>query len=189
MTGAALGIAAAWSMSPSPVALVTGAVVGGFSGILPDIDYPGSMAGKLFRPVAVWLEEKSRHRESLTHTVWFCAVTGYIAGYIGELLTGAQGLIVAGLLGSLSHLVLDGMTRSGVRPFKINLPKFAINSRHGKDAKGVGETWNRFAERVGYLTCWRIRGSLYTGQSMAEPVIEFLALAAALTLGLCAFLK
>jgi len=180
IAGAALGVMAG-SLVGGPAELVAGGVVGGLGGIISDVDHPGSMAGRWLRPVAVWLEERSHHRDSLTHTFWFCAAAGFFLGYIAWILTGEPVLIAAGVLACLSHLVLDGMTRSGVRPFRVWLPRLKLrNLRHGDKAfpgtKASWLNWNRFVDKVEYWTGRRFRGRFYTGKSPVEPLIEIASL-------------
>ncbi|MGO0122221.1 metal-dependent hydrolase [Desulfothermobacter acidiphilus] len=105
---------------------VSGAVVGAVAGLLPDVDHPGSTAGRVLWPVAVLLENTLGHR-TITHTVWFCAAVGLLLSLLAGLLNPflprfhhqvpVALAFLAGLLGSLSHLALDALTRSGIRPF------------------------------------------------------------------------
>jgi inner membrane protein len=107
---------------------VAGAVVGALAGLLPDCDHPGSTAGRWLRPVAVVLEAVFGHR-TVTHTVWFVgavavgltllagALKGLLAGYLPRAWPPAWLAFAAGLLGGLSHLALDAVTRSGIKPF------------------------------------------------------------------------
>lgn len=113
---------------------VAGAVVGAVSALLPDIDHPGSEVGRHVRPVAVLLEAVAGHR-TVTHTVWFCLAMGVIfwlllqfaapfVPAVAAALPPPWEIGVLALLGSLSHLVLDACTRSGVRPLE------PVNSYH-----------------------------------------------------------
>ncbi|MGQ9533436.1 MAG: metal-dependent hydrolase [Desulfotomaculales bacterium] len=97
---------------------VTGAVVGAVTGLLPDIDHPGSLAGRRVPILPVILSVVAGHRTA-THTVWFCLAVAVGAGAVAVPLAGWAWAWVAApaLLGSLSHLILDGCTRSGVQPF------------------------------------------------------------------------
>lgn len=127
----ALAGALAGRLTGCPVA---GAAIGAVSALLPDIDHPGSEVGRYMRPIAVILEAVAGHR-TVTHTVWFCLFVGFIfwllslflAPFIPAVVTTLHSSIalpppweigVLALLGSLSHLVLDACTRSGVRPLE-----------------------------------------------------------------------
>lgn len=105
-----------------------GAALGALAGLLPDVDHPGSTAGKWLRPVAVVLEAVAGHR-TVTHTVWFVAAVavgltllagvakGLLAGYLPWACPPAWLAFLAALLGGLSHLALDAVTRTGIEPF------------------------------------------------------------------------
>lgn len=101
-----------------------GAVVGALAALLPDIDHPGSVIGSRVRPVSVLMEFFSGHR-TITHTIWFCLAVGLLAGFAGRMVavtfTGLNfdplPIAVVAVLGSMTHLVLDCLTKSGVRPF------------------------------------------------------------------------
>lgn len=101
-----------------------GMAVGALAGLLPDIDHPGSLLGRKVRPLAVLFENLAGHR-SVTHTVWFSLLVGtvfvFAAAVFSAVLSASVPLAVfglAGVFGSLSHIVLDGCTKSGVRPFE-----------------------------------------------------------------------
>lgn len=113
---------------------IPGLIVGALSALLPDIDHPGSEVGRRLRPVAVMLEAVAGHR-TVTHTVWFCLASGFIFYLLVAFLAKFNPTITVvlhlkaltlipweaglfGLLGSLSHLALDALTRSGVRPLE-----------------------------------------------------------------------
>lgn len=155
LTGKALG---------EPLA---GLAVGALAAMLPDVDHPGSWAGRRLRPVSVLLEAVAGHR-TVAHTVWFClgvsALLALLAGALGAYAPAlplplpwwpAPG--VAGLYafaGSLSHLALDCLTKSGVEPLAPLLP-------------------------------FRLRGPLETGDPLTEiPSAALFALAALRVAGL-----
>lgn len=140
---------------------LTGVAVGALAALLPDVDHPGSWAGRRLRPVSVLLELTAGHR-TVTHTVWFCIAVGVLAALASVFVrpyAATLGLTfvrwppwpAAGLyafLGSLSHLALDACTRSGVEPLVPLLPL-------------------------------RLRGPLETGDPLVElPAAAMLALAA-----------
>ena len=88
------------------VDLIIAAVLTPIYSLLPDIDHPHSKLGK-YIPILPRLIE---HR-TYTHTVWFCLITSLPFVFI------SIPLFICCLAASLSHLVLDGLTPSGVRPF------------------------------------------------------------------------
>lgn len=155
--GAALG-ALAGALSGQPVA---GAAVGGVAGLVADIDHPGSRVGRHVRPLAVLLEEKWGHRESPAHTVAFLAPCGIVLGLLAGIAVGhAFALALAGLVGAVSHLALDSMTRSGVRPFRVWLPRAKLE-RWNSWAAGVEEKANRY----------HYKGVVKTGEDWREHAI------------------
>jgi len=125
----ALAGALAGRLAGDPTA---GMVVGAIAALLPDVDHPGSWAGQRLRPVSVVLEALAGHR-TVTHTVWFCLAVSvlvalaaaFVRPYMLALGLGWPPWWGAGLyalLGSLSHLALDALTRSGVEPLAPLVP-------------------------------------------------------------------
>lgn len=115
ITGASIG-----QMAGSPW---LGALVGGIGALMPDIDHPGSIVGSRFRVISVLLEFFAGHR-TVTHTVWFCLAVGLFTGFIGRMVAVTFGLYInsflligIAFLGSITHLALDALTLSGVKPF------------------------------------------------------------------------
>ncbi|MCL6557256.1 MAG: metal-dependent hydrolase [Firmicutes bacterium] len=98
-----------------------GAVTGAVAALLPDIDHPGSTIGRKIPVIPVILEATAGHR-TVTHTLWFCFAVAAGFGFLANWLAGfglpAGGFLLAlpALAGSLSHLALDALTRSGVEP-------------------------------------------------------------------------
>jgi len=96
-----------------PMTLAT-AAVSLLASLMPDIDTPGSIAGRLFHPLSTILKSVFGHR-GITHS--FPALilsTIVLFNYSSELVT------LSFLLGYLSHIFLD-MLSGGVRlfyPFK-----------------------------------------------------------------------
>lgn len=105
---------------------LAGAAIGALAGLLPDCDHPGSTAGRWLRPLAVILEAVFGHR-TVTHTVWFAAAVAVGLTVLAGLVPGpwppAWLTFLAGLFGGLSHLALDAVTRSGIKPFAPLEPK------------------------------------------------------------------
>lgn len=131
-----------------------GAVVGMAAALIPDIDHPGSYAGRILRPLAVLIEKNFGHRDSPTHTLLFCILVGFLLGLPVVIYTGSIFMLFSGLLGAISHLVLDGMTKSGVQPFRLYLPK----------------VYMKYIEHVTW-TQKRWRGSVTTGKDKREMFI------------------
>lgn len=124
-----------------------GAVAGGMAALLPDVDHPGSAAGRVLRPLGVYLEERWGHRDSPTHTALFVLLAA-LPFAVPWLLFDYPGVsFVAAVIGGASHIVLDSRTKSGVRPWR----------------------YLRFIPRR-----WReavIRGDLETGKSPLEWIL------------------
>ncbi|HUW65868.1 MAG TPA: metal-dependent hydrolase [Spirochaetia bacterium] len=100
-----------------PANPLLGMVAAGVAALLPDIDSPGSTMGRKVWPVAATLRGTVGHR-TLTHTVWFCGLVAVLGAFVGSRLhLAVMMMALAGFLGSASHLVLDGLTVSGVQPF------------------------------------------------------------------------
>lgn len=150
---------------------LVGAAVGAAAALLPDMDHPGSYSGRLLRPLAVWLEEKYGHRDSPTHTLIFCLTVGLLLGILAGLAVGSKVLIVSGIAGAISHLFLDGMTRSGIQPLRVYLPgpprlpekssmALQVLTSQWKRAKVKTETSSWFQKK------WS--GPIYTGKDPRE---------------------
>jgi len=131
---------------------VVSAVVGGIASIAPDLDHPGSWLGRLLRPLAVWMEEKLGHREA-THTLMFCIPAGFVVGLIPAVIFDKQIFILAGILGAVSHLVMDAATKTGVRPFRVYLPRANMPG------------WNKIVDKVDKLTAKHYKGGAAVGKS------------------------
>lgn len=167
--GSALG-ALAGALAGQPVA---GAVVGGLAGLVADVDHPGSRLGQRVRPLAVLLEEKWGHRESPAHTLVFCLPVGFILGLLAGIVAGHVAVLaLAGVLGTVSHLALDGMTKSGVRPFRVWLPELPVPGWFPAKVRELAYRWNEWAARVEEKTnryCYK--GVVRTGEDWREHVV------------------
>lgn len=93
-----------------------GAAVGMLAGLLPDIDHPGSMLSRKVPIIPVFVSALAGHRQ-LTHTVWFGLAMAILAAvFLAGFAPDRTHLAVAVFTGALSHVLLDGLTRGGVRP-------------------------------------------------------------------------
>lgn len=83
--------------------------------LLPDIDTPTSLVGKVCPPLSQWLERHWGHRE-VTHSLLAVAVITLVTVPVA-LQVGYGGWATALVIGYLSHLLLDANTKSGVKLF------------------------------------------------------------------------
>jgi len=155
---------------------LAGSVVGGLAGLLPDIDHPGSLLGRRMRVLSSALEERCGHRQSPTHTVMFCLPAGVAVGLCGSAVVHVWPVVWAGVVGMTSHLLLDGLTRSGVRPLRVWLPRLRRVGRGTWWVKcwdSIAEAWNR---RIGACegsawANWRLHGPVLTGDDWRESAV------------------
>lgn len=98
--------------------LIWGAAAGCVAGLLPDVDHPGSMAGRLLRPVSLYLEERWGHRDSPTHTASFVLLAALPLAVLWLLFGCLAAPFLGALFGGASHIALDATTKSGVRPWR-----------------------------------------------------------------------
>lgn len=80
--------------------------------LVPDIDEPRSAVGRLTPVVSRTINFAAGHRR-VTHTVLFACLVGLVSLY----LTRTPRTSLVAFLACLSHIVLDGLTPSGVQPF------------------------------------------------------------------------
>lgn len=121
--GAFAGALAGAAVGSAEAGLFTGLL----AALLPDIDTPGSVIGRRIPAIPAVINTLAGHR-TVTHTVYFCLLIALGFGLLGGWLAEKTGLAaflgfklaLPALAGALSHLALDGCTRSGVEP----LPPF-----------------------------------------------------------------
>jgi inner membrane protein len=101
-----------WDVNIFASPLQVGLVV--FFSLLPDIDHTKSPVGKLFFPLAQWLDRHYGHR-TLTHSLLCWLAVSLAAGLIFKLLDFSFGGWGA-CLSYLSHLIFDMCTQAGI-PF------------------------------------------------------------------------
>ncbi len=87
-----------------------------FFSLLADIDHTRSPIGKLFYPVARWLDRKYGHR-TITHSLPFFLAVVATVGLAEQLLTGGRVLTGITALAYGSHLLFDMCTRQGIPLF------------------------------------------------------------------------
>ncbi|MFZ5633206.1 MAG: metal-dependent hydrolase [Bacillota bacterium] len=116
--GVFLGALAGSACGGGVTGLIWGMIFGVTSALLPDIDHPGSMLGRVFRPVGLYLEERWGHRESPTHTALFIFLVSLPFALTWLFFGHSAVPFAATFLGGASHIVLDALTRSGVRPWR-----------------------------------------------------------------------
>lgn len=115
---------AAWLSGGHPGAILAA----GVGSLLPDLDHPGSAAGRRLAPASAALRLLAGHR-GVWHSVWGCAGAALLA----RSLTLWAWPWVA--LGFALHLLLDGLTPAGIRP----LPPLQWRVRGPVRTGSVGE--------------------------------------------------
>lgn len=160
--GAALGAAA------SPHHLLGGAVAGALAAIVSDADHPGSLAGRRLRGLALALEADEGHRGGVTHTVWFLIVP-LAAALVPGAVFHVWWPLPAACLGFLSHLALDGLTRSGIRPLALPV------KLKGEGISAVGRLRGSVAEWNEGPGAVHFSGPVRTGRDWRETEVMLLA--------------
>ena len=87
-----------------------------FFSLLADVDHTRSPIGKMFYPVARWLDRKYGHR-TITHSLPFFLAVVAAVGLAEQLLTGGRVLTGIAALAYGSHLLFDMCTRQGIPLF------------------------------------------------------------------------
>jgi inner membrane protein len=108
---------------------------------LPDLDSTSSTIGKIFYPIANWIEDRFPHR-SLTHSLLATAVIAAISIPIG-FFSGEIKASIALPLGHLLSCFSDTFTKQGVQLF-YPYPAWAVsvsNPRRRLKTGGAGELW------------------------------------------------
>ncbi len=103
---------------PHQYPLIALSVVGGFAALFPDLDNSESTLEnirvfglKIFEPPAYIIDKLFKHRGFL-HSLIAVALLGFIfLGFFPDL---PKEVVIAVLLGYLSHLVTDGITPAGI---------------------------------------------------------------------------
>lgn len=89
--------------------------------LLPDIDHTQSILGKMFYPLAKYLDRKFGHR-TITHSLLFLIISCFIV-FLIDYHTKLESILLIFFFALLSHLLFDMMTVQGIPlfyPFKRN---------------------------------------------------------------------
>jgi inner membrane protein len=84
--------------------------------MLPDIDHTRSIIGKLFYPLAAWLNKRFGHR-TITHSFIFLIILFFISAYIEKIFSDNLTYSIILIFAITSHLILDMITMQGVPAF------------------------------------------------------------------------
>ena len=109
-----------------------------FFSMLPDVDHTKSIIGKIFFPLAKWLNVRHGHR-TITHSVFFL-IGIYFAALTIEKLFFFQNLALITFLATFSHCFFDAMTKAGIQFFYpissvrvvVGSPSVRLSSRNIK---------------------------------------------------------
>ena len=109
--------------------------------LLPDIDHRKSIMGKMFHPIAVYLDQHFGHR-TITHSFLFLGIIIALVAFIEHLLSNSFVFTTITLFALLSHYILDMITVQGIPllyPFKRNPcvipgdPKYRLRNTNFKN--------------------------------------------------------
>lgn len=87
-----------------------------FFSLLPDIDHTRSPVGKLFYPVAKWIDTHHGHR-TVTHSALCFLAVVLLVGLGEQIATGGRVITCIAALAYASHLLFDMCTRQGIPLF------------------------------------------------------------------------
>lgn len=93
-----------------------------FFSLLADVDHTKSIAGKLFYPLAKWLDRRFGHR-TITHSLLCYFVLSFVVGLLEKIWSSGTIYTMIFLWAYGSHLIFDMLTLQGVPlfyPFKKN---------------------------------------------------------------------
>jgi inner membrane protein len=112
--GAAAGVAVAKSTGGS---MVAGGVIACIAAVLPDLDHPHSVVGRL---LPRWWHRLTPGHRGPTHSLAWCVALALLGQYGQSLVVDGPPeplLALALLAGALSHVLADGLTVAGVPLF------------------------------------------------------------------------
>jgi len=90
--------------------------------LLPDIDHPGSIMGRIFKPISRFINRNYGHR-TITHNLAAMGVVCFFAWLVSKGLNSEAPITFLVFGGYFSHLIFDMMTVAGVPlfyPFALN---------------------------------------------------------------------
>lgn len=87
-----------------------------FCSLLPDIDHSKSIIGKMFYPIARFLDRNFGHR-TITHSLLFLTVICLITAFIEHLLSDEYNFTLICFFSIFSHFILDLVTIQGIPLF------------------------------------------------------------------------
>lgn len=87
-----------------------------FASLLPDIDHTRSIIGKMFYPIAKYLDRNFRHR-TITHSILFITVLCLISGFIESIFSDEFNFTLILFFGVFSHFIFDMVTIQGIPLF------------------------------------------------------------------------
>lgn len=116
--GGATAIALMDTILPSFTADKLTFLVGTFAATVPDVDYSRSFIGRIFYPVARFIESHTGHRTA-THSFLIAILFSLLSGWLLSLFFEGSLLLWAVVVGSgyTSHIMLDWFTREGAQSY------------------------------------------------------------------------
>ena len=106
------GLSAATGTALNTPEGIAGMAVCVFGALLPDIDHPSSKMGKLFFPLSLIIAKVCGHR-GFTHSALMVVALILVGAHFAGGDFSAQ-MLVWGIVGYLSHLLLDSFTPKGI---------------------------------------------------------------------------
>ncbi|MFC4402239.1 metal-dependent hydrolase [Gracilibacillus xinjiangensis] len=107
MGGIAATVVTVHFTSYEPGLIIAAGAVGS---IIPDICHSGSKIGRKFPVISKMVNRLFGHR-TFTHSLLFLVLVGYVL----TLFTNDQSIIIGILIGMASHLLLDAVTKNGIK--------------------------------------------------------------------------
>ena len=114
LIGGAAGVAVAHATGAS---MLAAGIVAAFAALLPDLDHPHSVVGRL---LPRWWHRLTPGHRGPTHSLVWCVGLAAIAYVANSAVSGEPAgllLALAVLAGALSHVLADGLTVAGVPLF------------------------------------------------------------------------
>jgi inner membrane protein len=111
LIGGAAGVAVAHATGTS---MLAAGIIASFAALLPDLDHPHSVVGRL---LPRWWHRLTPGHRGPTHSLVWCAGLAVVAYAANSAVNGEPAgllLALAVLAGALSHVLADGLTVAGV---------------------------------------------------------------------------